>query len=634
VRKKYLFLLMVVVFVSMFGNVVWAGDKYVKGIIHAHDTNSDGLFPQTMYRPWFKTTGCKYFYQTDHFDCLVGKCDHKSHQKRSFNYVLEYLKQQTSPYFRGIECFTELNGQHILLLGSNWNSLNSLYKANTGQILAYAKNNNLVSILAHPHDGYKLEYINDFTALEFFNTKGFDLSQLSKRIKNEKYDKAEDLDLEIYCQAAKQYINGRENNMPGITGGCDIHFSDLELSFGLTFVAVPDVKKIDLFSIISSVAQGKTCAVFSNIIGMRAWIDSLNYQPNRSKIYKTKKIRLKGKITAENCNKLYVYVDGNKYQELDIDVNKRSINFDLPIDAGTGKHVVFLYCKNRLITSPIIFDVTGEEIPAVASTPTSTVSPAPAVVKPKKFIESLQFHSLPYSGTSGGYYMYIVKDETGKVVFKTRLGRHDCVLLIKKFIIIACPIDVNLWDRYDDKVPYYGQYYIYNNETNNFRHYLTIGGTSKKYKAGYAQSQHVIKNRNRNFEICIDIIQTFSKYCTNEKLNQLKNLTNPLDKQILVFLETMPIEIVHGIFYIQNFNDVKKIKYTKYRQYANADITTRIPSSGVHIIFKNEESRWRIIYASTDKVFLPNEIPNEVFMNLGWKKDSIVKSRCEYFFYP
>ena len=374
-------------------------DEYVRGIIHGHTVNSDGWMSENKTLDIAIGLGAKFYFITEHMPCIVGYCKDPLHRMHKLRDDLNKLKYGTADisdrYFdklqrvrvwpgigkkiihhRGIEIYSNISGAHILYLGINRNTVKKSgfkklgYNSNgTGptskHIIQFAKENRLVSVLAHPHDAYDPTVLNRFDCIEFFNTKGYKIKHTAFGLTGD-YWNAEKIDLDIYRQSILNHLyNPAKYKLLAVTGGCDVHVFKEELGFGHTFVRLKNPSNPSVMKILQALKRGKSYAIMCGIPLYIVEINKLNYH-FQLKPYKVSQVHLKGKITVPRLSPitrdfLCIYRDGKKIWTKKIDSafyqQKPVISFNFQDNPDSGRHVYFLYIKGRMITSPIVFDV-------------------------------------------------------------------------------------------------------------------------------------------------------------------------------------------------------------------------------------------------------------------------------------
>lgn len=365
-------LVLVLLFIFVLSACAFA-QNYQKILIHAHDTNSDGgLFEKDVVKK-AKSLGAVHVFLTPHLPCVIGKCQDKKHAHIKENFSEKYYQNTFLDVSRCAEIYTDIHAAHILIIG---NSFQNIYKnsdfINLGKeyysaayICRFAEQNNLISILAHPHDAYDSTAINRFDAIEFFNTRAYRLKTLDLFGVLEApwipITTDQQKDLNIYCQAIKTYLqNPAIKKIPAVVGGSDCHISTIELDYGYTNVNI--IGPINTNSILLAIKDGRT---FANMYGSsrRAIkINDLNFHPQK-KPYQIidNHITIKGKLKVPlrigEKERLQIFCNGQLFEEQSID--SEQVDFEYIDDNITtdGLRIYFLYIPGRFITSPIIFDV-------------------------------------------------------------------------------------------------------------------------------------------------------------------------------------------------------------------------------------------------------------------------------------
>ncbi|MHA1372058.1 MAG: hypothetical protein ACTSRA_20355, partial [Promethearchaeota archaeon] len=411
----------VVVLIILFSINIGYGycDEDVIGVIHGHSTHSDGINPEEVLLRYAGKLGLKFYISTEHFPCVVGYCNDSNHylmhglrdlvflglygtkdisdvffQNLQINKELSILPFVSSMmiFHRGAEIYSNQKGAHILLLGIDGQIIQDKqikrmgYNNNgTGPSASYiiktGHDKKLLVVWAHPHDNVHQSFIdvmNQFDAIEFFNTKGYNIVHtvkdnltiidLVKNFRKGEYKKAEKIDLDLYCQSIKNHIADNNKKLVAVTGGCDIHVLLPELCFGHTSVRLKDASDLSIRNILNAIKQGKSCALMTGIKGYAVEINELNYYPRFKPPYEVKRgiVHLKGKFTIprlamEMTDEICIYRDGEKIWEKKIDAvfykKNQVFNLDFKDHPDDGRHVYFIYIPHRFITSPIVFDV-------------------------------------------------------------------------------------------------------------------------------------------------------------------------------------------------------------------------------------------------------------------------------------
>jgi hypothetical protein len=413
--------------------------RYVEGVNHVHDTNSDGVVSEEGLIKSAIDLKLDFMFFTPHLSCVTGVCKDKTHFHPNYDFSKNYYDSQGSGdnILRCAEVFTNLDKAHVLLLGCIGKSINdNNFKNLNGnlppsEIIKFTEKNNLVTVLAHPHDAYDPNALNKFNAVEFFNTKGYKIWNNTILQLNGKYWDAETIDLDIYRQSILNFINdSKKYKLIAVTGGCDAHFFESfsnrnfqkeELSYGHTFARLEDNQSITCENILQAIRLGKTYAVNYSNCEKSIKIDDLNYHPQFVP-YKVSEVLLKGSINFsgdvdKNNSYLEIYRDGQKYKVLK--VNSKKFNFIFS-DSIEKEHIYFLYIKGKLITSPIVFDrFENENTSTPVLTKTKTINNfAPSVSPDGKLIAFI-------SDRDGENEIYLM-DIDGLV--KKRITHHSMLL--------------------------------------------------------------------------------------------------------------------------------------------------------------------------------------------------------------
>lgn len=356
-------LVALLVILAMLSAPVLAGEVYFKARSHSHDPKSDGLVSEDVQLKNSVSNKVKVFLMTNHLLCLVGRCSNVKHHHPKQDFSEEYFRDRVKEdkgtfLVRDAEINTNFDNVHLLYLNIDpRNARDTGFKnldwRTPEEIISWIHAHNGLAVFAHPH-WYKKDILpGSPDALEFFNTRGFELTQ----IKNLKlYEAAEKRDLAFYCQAIKKYLSDYEHNkLPAIIGGSDCHLIPEELFFGNTlFRAEQPVPE----AFYRAIKEGKTYAILDARQPVK--IEKLNYHPQlRSQA--VGQICLEGLITLApsplKADKFFIYRDGELAYSKTIKTTTGDFSFAFKEENEPGRHVCLLYIPNRFITSPIVFDV-------------------------------------------------------------------------------------------------------------------------------------------------------------------------------------------------------------------------------------------------------------------------------------
>ncbi len=501
-KKLLIFVVLICIF---FTNPVYCQD-YIRGVIHLHDTDSDGTMPESAVVKTAQLAGCKFVIITNHVECLLGICEHMfidaqthlPHQKRKHNDFFQKYFEKNLPInqIRCFEIFTKKDGAHILILGKNFQNfqgkIKSLSRATASEILSFVEENKFISILAHPHDGYDESCLNRFDAIEFFNTKGYAISDPIHLIS--RYKEAEEINLQIYNQAIKNYLIDRKK-LPAIVGGSDAHFHLDEIFFGHTYIRAT---KGDIDEVLNAICQGKTYAISTGLPGYVVKINELNYHPQKDR-YLVDKIHLKAKITiprlsAVAYDEIKIYLNGNEHlsEQVPAKIYQQQIayNLDCVIDAKDGINVVYVHIPGRMITSPIVFDVKN--------------------IKPK--LSTKLIHKLFDPQHKSGYWILELYNDN-KCIAKYILISRDGYHLFEDILIRFTR------ESFYENSRYIGQILKYSPKTNSMKHVNTLflDNTYQQIVSGLAEP---IMNASVNEIISGDILNKEKNLKNNNKYEQ------------------------------------------------------------------------------------------------------------------
>lgn len=349
---------LVLVFIAIMANCGWC--KQVEGITHAHDKNSDGLLSEKeLIKSMPKAV--QFLILTNHLFFLTGEHDECK------DITNDYFSSTPFAYknlivLRCCEIDTNIPDAHILLYGIFGPSMiTDDFKELNGKsaqvIIDFAHSNDLLAVMAHPHNGYDPRAIG-YDGIEFFNTKTIaNKDQIDNRFKLQ-----ETQNLKLYCRMIKDYLhNSGFGKLPAAYGGTDIHASQAELIFGRTVVYVPD-GQLTAESLLQAMADRRTYAkLYGEIYGTS--LVNINYPPQIDPYNVNNEVKIKGTLKIVHdpgirIDTIDLYRDGNKIASKKINPLSIISEFEfVDKDVKNGKHIYFLYVPCHLITSPIVMDV-------------------------------------------------------------------------------------------------------------------------------------------------------------------------------------------------------------------------------------------------------------------------------------